>query len=90
VSLAEHPAVARARYHTRLSTLVERLIRILDDLDGDPDLEPSLSHPEVPSRESQLYSANWLPIGGPQFSDLEEACEDEGAITGDDEPEDSW
>ena len=63
-----------------LENAVERAIAFLDALDGDSDLEPSLG----------VYWAE----GRWQTDDCEdqcegegEACEDEGAVTGDDEPE---
>lgn len=79
-----HPAIARARLHRRLSLLIDRLIVMLDDLDGDPDLEPdgsdepSLGFSETRAFDNQDTVIRMSPIGGPEWSDLEEACEDEG------------
>ena len=83
VQVIEHPAISRARLHRRLSVLVDRLITIIDGLEADPDLEPSLAHPEVHHWLSQAHSAKSLPLGGEEWTDLEEACEDEGAFDGD-------
>ena len=89
----EHPALSRQRLQQRLATLVERLIDALDSLDLEADFEPdgsdepSLSFQEARSWDSQESVIRFSPIGGDQFIDLEEACEDEGAVTGDDEPE---
>ena len=91
----EHPAVSRARLHRNLSNLVERLIAMLDDLAGDPDLEndaddePSLS---FTGDFNQDRAIRLEPIGGVQFIDLENVDEDEdddpggGNVT--DEPHD--
>lgn len=87
VQVIEHPAISRARLHRRLSVLVDRLIAIMDGLDADPDLEPSLAHPEVGHWLSQAHSGKTLPLGGAEWSDLEEACDDEGAIEDDDDRE---
>lgn len=76
-----HPALARARLHQRMSALIDYLITILDDLDADPDLEPSLSA-GVPTPWTR--QTDWADGTG---DDREEQSEDEGAITGDDEPE---
>lgn len=83
VQVIEHPAISRARLHRRLSVLVDRLITIIDGLEADPDLKPSLAHPEVHHWLSQAHSAKSLPLGGEEWTDLEEACEDEGAFDGD-------
>lgn len=74
----ENPAVVRAQIHQRLGVLVDRLITIMDGLDADPDLEPGLAHPEVSPWLSQAHSARTLPLGNVEWTDLEEACEDEG------------
>lgn len=85
----EHPAVTRQRYRARLTALINRLIAMLDDIDGDPDLEdtgddePSLSA-AVPVEAWQGSQDAWLQ--GPD-DDREEACEDEGAEHDGREPE---
>ncbi|MBX9574546.1 MAG: hypothetical protein K2X07_02790 [Caulobacteraceae bacterium] len=77
---APHPALERARLHRRLSLLVDRLITILDGLDGDPDLEdgaddePSLSA-AIPGVGWEHSQDRWLQ--GPD-DDREVQCEDEG------------
>ena len=89
----EHPAASRHRLRQRLTVLIDRLIVLLDDIDTDPDLEddgtaePSLAFQEARSFDSQDEIIRWSPTGGPDYTDLEEACEDEGAPSGDDEPE---
>lgn len=92
-ALVEHPAASRHRLRQNLSALIERLIGALDAIDGDPDLEatgddePSLAFQEANSWDSQDSIIRWSPTGGAAWADLEDACEDEGALTGDDEPE---
>ncbi|MFN9438473.1 MAG: hypothetical protein ACK57S_02345 [Brevundimonas sp.] len=76
----DHPALSRHRLRQQLTVLVEKAIAILDALDGDADDEPSLAHPEVAHWQSQALSLKALPLGGPEVTDLEEACEDEGMI----------
>jgi|GEM_PF-3554691 len=77
----------------RIERLRQSAIGALDMMDGDADLEPdgcdepSLAFQEVRPWESQDTMIRWSPTGGAQFTDLEEACEDEGAITGDYEPD---
>lgn len=88
VQVIEHPSISRARLHRRLSVLVERLITIMDGLAADPDLEPSLAHPEVGHWLSQAHSAKTLPLGDAEWTDLEVACEDEGAYDGDNDTAD--
>lgn len=74
-----HPAVARHLFRQQLTRLISRLIDTLDEIDGDPDLEPALGFSELQPYESQAHAAKLAPIGGPEWTDLEEACEDEGA-----------
>ena len=38
----EHPAVTREHLRQKLAQLIDTLLSVLDDMDGDPDLEPSL------------------------------------------------
>ena len=80
-----HPAFTRHQFRAQVCRLVDRLIGILDAIDGDGDLEPSLAHPEVFDRYSQAHSARTLPIGGPEWTDLEESCDDEGDREEDDD-----
>lgn len=92
--LSPHPAATRHHFRAQVCRLVDRLIAVLDDIDGDPDIEdqgddePSLAHPETAPRESQSAVAAWLPIGGVQLTDLEDECEGEGSQC-DDEGHDS-
>lgn len=96
-----------ARHARRAAAAMERIERLrqsaigaLDRIDGDADLEadgcdePSLAFQETRSFDSQDTAIRWSPTGGAAYTDLEEACEDEGAqcedegaITGDDEPD---
>lgn len=39
------------RYRPEIEAMIERLIDILDVIDGDPDLEPSLAFPECQPRD---------------------------------------
>lgn len=61
----------RALRHTA-ELAIERLLSLLDDLDGDTDLEPSLGS------SGTMNHFNWACNGGVN-DDREEACEDEGA-----------
>lgn len=92
-----HPAATRHQFRAQVCRLVDRLIGILDDIDGDADLEegadlePSLSFTGCVNQHMAIHAE---PSGGLEWLDLEdacegegEACEDEGAVTGDDEPE---
>ena len=89
----EHPALSRQRLQQRLAALVERLIDALDSMDLDADFEPdgsdepSLAFQETRSWDSQDNVIRLSPIGGDHFTDLEEACEDEGAEHDGREPE---
>ncbi|MFC5371387.1 hypothetical protein ACFPIF_02410 [Brevundimonas faecalis] len=74
-----HPAASRHLFRQQLTKLITRLIDTLDQIDGDPDFEPSLGLSELQPYESQAHAAKLAPIGGPEGTDLEEACEDEGA-----------
>lgn len=86
-SVFEHPATTRQRLRRRLTALIDRLITMLDDMDGEPDLEdggddePSLAAPDHGSSGSQVrWSAG-------TDDDREGACEDEGAEHDGREPE---
>lgn len=57
--LHEHPAVAAARLRQKCERAVDRLLQILDELGGDPDMEPSLGLPEP-----QLYRRDGLDQTG--------------------------
>lgn len=74
-----HPATSRHLFRQQLTKLISRLIDTLDQIDGDPDFEPYLGLSELQPYESQAHAAKLAPIGGPEWTDLEEACEDEGA-----------
>lgn len=86
-SVFEHPATTRQRLRRRLTDLIDRLIAMLDDIDGEPDLEdggeaePSLAAPELGPRDSQ---SRWAAGND---DDAEEVCEDEGAEHDGREPE---
>lgn len=73
-----HPAVSRHLFRQQLTRLISRLIDTLDAIDGDPDFEPSLGFAELQRHESQAQAAKLAPIGGPEWTDLEEDSEDEG------------
>lgn len=87
--VAEHPALTRQRLRIRLCAIIDRLICALDEIDGDPDLEddgnaePSLAFQEARAWDCQDRIIRYSPNGGVEWTDLEVACEDEGAITGD-------
>lgn len=79
--LIPHPAASRHAFRAQVCRLIERLINVLDDIDGDPDLEPigddepSLSA-AVPTLSWQGSQDAWLQ--GPD-DDREVECEGEGA-----------
>jgi len=86
--VVEHPSVGRARLRRRLVAAIDRLIMALDHLDGDADLEPDGSDEPSLSFRLAMDQDNAIrtePLGL-DWIDAEDACEDEGAITGDDEP----
>lgn len=66
-----------------IATTVQRLIDMLDDLEPDPDLEPSLGARERHGEGSQEYWAAGAATG--VFDECEDVSEDEGAPNGDDE-----
>ncbi|MBN9079694.1 MAG: hypothetical protein BGN87_18575 [Rhizobiales bacterium 65-79] len=76
---------------TSVATTIERLIDMLDAVDGDENLEPSLGAPENhPGGYKHSDADGWKAKNA---DDREEACEDEGAqcedegvVTGDNEP----
>lgn len=86
-SVFEHPAATRHRFRQRLIALIDKLIMMLDDIDGEADLEdggeaePTLGAPELGPRDSQ---SRWTAGND---DDREEACEDEGAEHDGREPE---
>lgn len=82
-----HRAAMLAAGMDRLNGLRASMIDQLDAIDADPDLEPSLAHPEVGHWLSQAHSSTTLPLGDAEWTDLEEACEDEGAVEEDDDRE---
>lgn len=77
----------------RIERLRQSAISALDVIDGDPDLEPdgsaepSLGFQEARHWDSQDAIVRTSPIGGPEWTDLEDACEDEGAEHDGREPE---
>lgn len=85
----EHPAVSRQRLRERLVVVIDRFISMLDDLDGDTDLEdggddePSLSA-SLPLETWHGSQERWLQGSS---DDREDACEDEGAEHDGREPE---
>ena len=93
LTVIEHPAIGRQRLRRKLERAIDKLILALDTLDGDPDLEdggddePSISFAMAMNQDAAI---RWEPTGGPQFTDLEDACEDEGAEHDGREPEEGW
>ncbi|AQR60836.1 hypothetical protein BZG35_03575 [Brevundimonas sp. LM2] len=80
--VTEHPSVGRARLRHKLVAAIDRMIMALDWLDGDSDLEPSLSFAMAANQDMAIRTE---PLGL-EWVDLEdecegegEACEDEGA-----------
>jgi hypothetical protein len=88
--LVSHPATSRHVFRAQVCRLVDRLITMLDEIDGDPDLEdgadgePSLSFALSIDQDQAIRLE---PMGDIRFLDLEDACEDEGAEHDGREPE---
>lgn len=55
-TILEHPAVQRARLRAKCERAVDRLLAVLDLIDGDPDAEPSLGFSE-PLPNPRAYGA---------------------------------
>ncbi len=86
-------AVARSLIEAEIEATLDRvaqLLALLDEADGDPDLEPSLG-----AAENHRPSSTWTPRGwrfgsgsqvdwaaGGDCDEREEASEDEGAAEG--------
>lgn len=90
VDLAIHPAATRHQFRAQVCRLIDRLINVLDDIDGDPDLEPAGD--DEPSLSAAVPILSWHGsqddwIQGPD-DDREDESEDEGAQC-DDEGHDS-
>ncbi len=77
-ALIPHPATSRHVFRAQVCRLIDRLITMLDEIDGDPDLEPSLGFQEARATDSQHRIIRTSPIGGVEWLDLEEQCEGEG------------
>ena len=80
-----------------LEALIEAAIARLDDMDGDPDLEPTLGSNAGLSHGGTYWPPEWVAAKTAHLPDeCEEVCEDEGAACddegaveqdiGDDEP----
>lgn len=68
--------------HSAINAL-DRIDADLEDLEPDGCDEPSLAFQETRSFDSQDTAIRWSPTGGAAYTDLELACEDEGAFDGD-------
>lgn len=83
-----HPAASRHAFRAQVCRLVERLIAMLDEIDGDPDQEPSLSFTGHLNQDLAIRTEpQGLAVERDEI-DLEEACEDEGAFDGDNDTSD--
>lgn len=88
--LVIHPAATRHQFRAQVCRLIDRLINVLDDIDGDPDLEPvgddepSLSA-SIPTMSWEGSQDAWLQGSS---DDREDQCEDEGGEHDGREPED--
>ncbi len=88
--LVIHPAATRHQFRAQVCRLIDRLINVLDDIDGDPDLEPAGD--DEPSLSAAVPILSWHGsqdawLQGPD-DDREDESEDEGAQC-DDEGHDS-
>ncbi|WP_313443830.1 hypothetical protein [Brevundimonas sp.] len=62
--LVVHPAATRHQFRAQVCRLIDRLIKVLDDIDDDPDLEPtgddepslSAAAPLFPDRDRRRLS----------------------------------
>lgn len=83
---ARRAAAALDRIDRLRQSAINALDRIdadLEDLEPDGCDEPSLGFQEARSFDNQDQLIRWSPTGGVAYTDLEEACEDEGAFDGD-------
>lgn len=79
--LVRRPADTRSPLRRRMEKAVERLIALMDEMDGDPDLEDGADdeHSLGSLRASCVMTgADQRGWAGGLGGDLEEACEDEG------------
>ncbi len=83
-AMIHHPRmvelVKRAKLRQQVERAVAHLIAILDELDGDPDLEPWIGAPE-------RMAGNWNPRAVGANDDREDPDEDGGDIV--DQPHDA-
>lgn len=73
--LHEHPTVAAARLRKTCEAAVEKLLQILDELGGDPDLEPSLGAAERATFHKWTFDQRQWADGN--TDDREDARDDE-------------
>lgn len=79
--LVVHPAATRHQFRAQVCRLIDRLINVLDDIDGDADLEPTGD--DEPSLSAAVPTLSWKGsqdawLQGPD-DDREDESEDEGA-----------
>lgn len=89
--LVVHPAATRHQFRAQVCRLIDRLINVLDDIDGDTDLEPGGD--DEPSLSAAVPTMSWEGsqdawLQGPD-DDREDQCEDEGGEHDGREPEDA-
>ena len=73
---------------TDLEALIEAALARLDDMDGDPDLEPTLGSNAGLSHGGTYWPPEWVAARTAHLPDeCEDVSEDEGAAC-DDEPDD--
>lgn len=92
--LVIHPAATRHQFRAQVCRLINGLINVLDDIDGDAGLEPAGD--DEPSLSAAVPTLSWQGsqdawLQGPD-DDREDESEDEGAHEGhnsDSEPEEA-
>lgn len=77
-------------YRREIEATIERLIEILDAIDGDPDLEPSLASPEHYPRTTLIWAYDGEPYRDNDASQVNWArgASDDREVDDGDAPED--
>lgn len=85
------PALDFRHWRASIEAEIERLIGILDEFDGDADLEPTLGSPSSdPGWTNRGGSQTFWAAGSTEDGEAEDVCEDEGAEHDGREPALGW